>query len=144
MGDFNAKLEIDDGTVKQKQSRNGEYMQRMLKETKMIPKSLDSNIGHWTRVKRKDTSERSVIDYILISEGLETPIKHMEIDEIGNYRLKGKEESDHNTILTELNLDYKTKAETVTIYNTKNQKYCFSIICIKALICLTEHNTHIL
>ena len=101
MGDFNAKLEINNGTVTQKQSRNGEYMQRMLEETKMIPKSLESSIGQWTRVKRKDTNERSIIDYILVSEGLENLINHMEIDEIGTNRLKGTEETDHNTIITE-------------------------------------------
>ena len=121
MGDFNAKLEINNNIVSQKQSRNGEYMQRMLDETNMIPKSLEADIGHWTRVKRKDTKERSVIDYVLISEGIVNSIKHIEIDEIGACRLKGKEETDHNTIMIELNLDYKTKIITETIYNTKNK-----------------------
>ena len=108
--------------MRQEQSKNGEYMQRMLEETNMIPKSTQADIGHWTRVKRKDTNERSVIDYVLVSEGVEQSIKHIEIDEIGACRLKGKEESDHNTITIELNLEYKNKVITETIYNTKNKR----------------------
>ena len=42
-----------------------------------------------------------MIDYVLVSEGVEKSIKHIEIDEIGACRLKGKEESDHNTITIE-------------------------------------------
>ena len=122
VGDFNAKLEINNTIVRQEQSKNGEYMQRMLEETNMIPKSTQADIGHWTRVKRKDTNERSVIDYVLVSEGVEQSIKHIEIDEIGACRLKGKEESDHNTITIELNLEYKNKVITETIYNTKNKR----------------------
>ena len=63
-----------------------------------------------------------MIDYVLVSEKIEKSIKHIEIDEIGAYRLKGKEETDHNTITIELNLEYKNKVITETIYNTKNKR----------------------
>ena len=102
VGDFNAKLEINNNIVKQKISRNGKYMQRMLEQTSMIPKSLEADIGHWTRVKRKDTNERSVIDYVLMTEKLAENTKYLEIDETGVNRLKGKAETDHNTITAKL------------------------------------------
>ena len=121
VGDFNAKLEINNDIVKQKISRNGKYMHRMLKETGMTPKSLEADIGNWTRVKRKDTNERSVIDYIIMTEKLAEQTKYLEIDEIGTNRLKGKAETDHNTIIAELDLNISNKIIKETIYNTKNK-----------------------
>ena len=122
VGDFNAKLEINNDVVQQKISRNGKCMQRMLDETGLQTKSLEATIGHWTRVKRKDTSECSVIDYVLMTEKTAQSTKYLEIDESGAYRLKGKAESDHNTILVELDLNVSKKVEKETIYNTKNKR----------------------
>ena len=105
VGDFNAKLEVNNQCVQQNQSRNGKNMQRMLDETSMKPISLEATIGHWTRVNRKDTSERSVIDYILMSETIAKTTRYIEIDEAGAYRLKGKAETDHNTMIAEIDLN---------------------------------------
>ena len=121
MGDFNAKIEINNDIVHQQQSKNGKYMQEMLEETSMIPKSTNATLGHWTRVKRKDTTEKSVIDYVLMSEGISQKTNYLEIDETGAYRLKGKAETDHNTILTEISMDYKNVVITETILNIKNK-----------------------
>ena len=122
VGDFNAKLEINNQVVQQKVTRNGKCMQRMLDETGMKPKSTEATIGHWTRVKRKDTSERSVIDYVLMTDKTAQSTKYIEIDELGALRLKGKAESDHNTIIVELDLNFNKKVESETIYNTKNKR----------------------
>ena len=46
----------------------------------------------------------------------------MEIDEIGSNRLKGKEETDHNTIITEIEMNIKKEIKTEMIYNTKNKR----------------------
>ena len=121
MGDFNAKLEVENQVVQQKQSRNGTCMQKMLDETGMKAKSLEATYGHWTRVKRKDTAEKSVIDYIIMSEKIADATKYLAIDEIGAHRLKGKAESDHNTMTVEINTAYNNKVTTETIYNTKNR-----------------------
>ena len=121
MGDFNAKLEINNSIVQQSQSKNGKYMQNMLEETNLIPISTNATLGHWTRVKRKDTNEKSVIDYMLMSEGIAKTTNYLEIDEVGTYRLKGKAETDHNTITAEISLDYQTKPKNEVIYNTKNK-----------------------
>ena len=122
LGDFNAKLEINTDTVKQKITRNGKQLEKMIKQTSLTPKSLEANIGNWTRVKRKDISERSVIDYVLMSEHIAKSTKYLEIDEVGVHRLKGKAEIDHNTIIVELDLKIRKKVTSETIYNTKNIK----------------------
>ena len=121
-GDFNAKLRINDRNVLQDQSRNGKCMQRMLDETNMKPKSLEAAVGQWTRVKRKDTTERSVIDYILMTSKIAAATENIEIDESGAHRLKGKAETDHNTITVELDLTYHTKVENEVFFNTKNKR----------------------
>ena len=97
-------------------------MERMLKETNLTVSSKEATIGHWTRVKKKDTSERSVIDYILASQEVAKMIKYIEIDEHGTMRLKGKEETDHNTITVEIDLQFKNYVKSETIYNTKNKE----------------------
>ena len=119
VGDFNAKIEIDNKVVKQNQSKNGKYMQLMLDQTNLTPVSTEATIGNWTRIKRKDTNEKSVIDYVLMSENLAQTLKYLEVNELGAYRLKGKAETDHNSILVEINLNYRTISETKQIYNTK-------------------------
>ena len=48
--------------------------------------------------------------------------KYVEIDEVGTYRLKGKAETDHNTIIVEISLNYNTNPKSEVIYNTKNKK----------------------
>ena len=122
MGDFNAKLEIKNKVVQQNQSRNGKNMQMMLDETNTKVKSLEATLGHWTRVKRKDTTEKSVIDYIIMTEKIAETTDYLEIDETGTYRLKGKAETDHNTMIAEIDLAYSTKIITERIYNTKNKR----------------------
>ena len=121
VGDFNAKIEINNNTVNQIESKNGKYMQKMIDETNMTPKSIYATLGHWTRVKRKDPNEKSVIDYVLMSENIAKTSQYLEIDESGTYRLKGKAETDHNTIITEIDLRYSNNNKKEVIFNTKNK-----------------------
>ena len=97
-------------------------MQDMINNTNMVAKSLSSTIGNWTRVKRKDPTERSIIDYVLMSEEISNSTKSIEIDEIGMHRLKGKEESDHNTITIETSIPRSIRNTKRTIYNLKDKK----------------------
>ena len=122
MGDFNAKLEIKNKEVQQKASRNGEYLEKMLSNTNTTAKSIEATTGNWTRVKRKDQNERSVIDYVIMTEKIAQTTKYLEIDEIGAHRLKGKEESDHNTMIIETAIPKSDKIEKKTMYNTKDKK----------------------
>ena len=100
----------------------GDYYKKMIEETGMTPKSIEADIGHWTRVKRLDESERSVIDYIIMTDQVAQKTQYLEIDETGTHRLKGKSETDHNTIITQIDIGYKEKVTKETIYNTKNRK----------------------
>ena len=65
-GDFNAKLEINTTNIRQERSKNGKYMQEMITSTGMQTISIDNDSANWTRVKRKDTTEKSIIDYVLM------------------------------------------------------------------------------
>ena len=122
MGDFNAKLRIVSNQVNQEESRNGKLMQNMMNSTNLISKATMTCGGMWTRVNRKNTSERSIIDYILMSNSIAMETKHVEVDEKGTYRLKGKQESDHNTMIIETEIPKKIKTEKHTVYNLKDHR----------------------
>ena len=83
VGDFNAKLNINTEKVTQKQSSNGKRMQEMLDESNLHPVSLTKGEGNWTRVNRKNPSERSIIDYVLADEQMNKQIHRITIDESG-------------------------------------------------------------
>jgi hypothetical protein len=107
MGDFNAKLAIQCEKIEQKESRNGRTLKNIT-NTSLRPANTDPDVVAWTRVNRKNTEERSVIDYILTCEETRKHITDIEIDEAGSLRLKGYEnESDHNTM-------------TISIHTKKN------------------------
>ena len=124
MGDFNAKIAINDNKTgaTQQQSRNGKLMQEMIDDTNLDTVSTKAHIGIWTRVNRKKTTEKSIIDYVLMTKETAKATNYMEIDEAGIYRLKGKEETDHNTILFEVGAHIAGKETKEKIYNLKNKE----------------------
>lgn len=128
MGDFNAKLDIiRDNTQIQTQSRNGQAMQRMLHITQMYPISTQPTKGTWTRVNRHNEQERSIIDYIIVDKELKDNFPTVEIDEKGERRPTGKNETDHNTITTHLNTNLKKTKKIIEKWKiteeTKWEKY---------------------
>ena len=98
-GDFNAKLKIDKGDTKQAQSRNGILLEEMLSTTSLTTISKESETSTRTRVNRKKTSERSAIDYIMIKKSDCAKVTENIVDEQGTFRIKGTNDSDHNTLL---------------------------------------------
>ena len=46
-----------------------------------MPVSLKDTQGEWTRVNRNNTTERSIIDYIIIEQENETKTLNITIDE---------------------------------------------------------------
>ena len=123
VGDFNAKLQVERGTIQQKESKNGERLKEMMQTTNLEAISLMSEQGMWTRVNRVRTEERSIIDYVLADETTKRQIKTITIDEEGQHRLKnnngkGKKckESDHNTFMIEMDINIPTKAEKITVW----------------------------
>ena len=122
MGDFNAKLEVNKIGIEQKISRNGTCLQRTIDQTQTTPISLKANKGTWTRVNRKKTSEKSIIDYVIMTTEIAQSTTMIHIDEEGTLRLKGKEESDHNTIVIETTIPTQKRVTREKILNIKDPK----------------------
>ena len=121
-GDFNAKISITKPNITQTTSPNGKELEKLLTTTKMNPISTNAINGTWTRVNRNNTQEKSIIDYILISNELTKKTNEVYVDEEGIYRLEGTKPSDHNTIriTTEINQQYKH--DTREIWKINNQE----------------------
>lgn len=117
-GDFNAKLKVEqDNTTIQHESNNGKIMQKTLKITNTIPVSLLTHGEKWTRVNRNKTSEKSIIDYIICDQNTRKYLKDIEIDGTGSYRPKGKNETDHNTIIAKFEIPLKKSNKKITTWN---------------------------
>jgi hypothetical protein len=117
-GDFNAKLPIlKNNTTIQERSRNGKIMERMLEMTTLTPISTKSKKGTWTRANRHNTLEKSIIDYIICDDHMSRSLTDIVIDEEGILRPKGKNETDHNTIISQFNIPVTTNRPTITRWN---------------------------
>ena len=122
MGDFNAKLEVKNNKIQQEQTRNGKNLEKLMEDTDTIPISLQQNPNSWTRVrKRKDNIEKSIIDYIIMTKPMAEATKLVYVDEAGTYKLKGKEETDHNTMIVEALYPIAGRAEKIKMLNTKDK-----------------------
>ena len=89
-GDFNAKLEVNRGDCVQTISRNGKILKDMIKENNLTPVNLTADYGIWTRENRQNTTEKSVIDYIMATPLISQSIQTVIVDEKGHLRVKGK------------------------------------------------------
>ena len=124
VGDFNAKIEVVKETenVHQTKSRNGEIMDQMIKNLDLNPISIRSNTGSWTRVNRKKPQEKSIIDYIIMKNETSLKIKENVVDEEGIYRIKGKNETDHNTLMVTVQCQVNKVKRQITRWKTKNKE----------------------
>ena len=52
--------------------------------------------GKWTRISTTNQTQKSILDYVICMSPLKYDIQEMILDEEENYRLKGKNPSDHN------------------------------------------------
>ena len=118
-GDFNAKIEINNNEIKQKQSRKGKLLQRMIENTGLQTKA---DIGSWRRVNRKNTNEKSIIDYILTTQTIANNKLTMVIDDTGELRVKGKNESDHNTMILTTKINTPRKPTFIESWKINNEE----------------------
>ena len=121
-GDFNAKLAVSKATCTQIESRNGKMLQEMISEYNLLPANLNADHGIWTRTNRKIKTERSVIDYIMVSPRITTGITTMIVDEEGHLRVRGKNETDHNTLLMTLKINDTRKPTYINKWNLDNNE----------------------
>ena len=87
-----------------------------------MPLNLRRDEVAWTRINRKNTAKKSVIDYLLISESSEKYTTDISMDTEGHLRLKGKNETDHNTISMNLRIDTPRMATYREHYKTNNKQ----------------------
>ena len=105
MGDFNAKLQFDGENYHQSMSRNGRILLDMIKQTDMfVVNQSKYHEGTWTRINTRNQHQKSIIDYIMISENLSTTIIDSSTDTDGSFQIKGKNPSDHQCMFMTLNL----------------------------------------
>ena len=71
--------------------------------------------GEWTRISTANQNQKSILDYVIYSSPLKYYIQEMITDEEENYRLKSKNQSDHNTIMLTINkkLNQKKKQQNM-------------------------------
>ena len=95
----------------------------MLDVTETIPVTLNAHKGMWTRSrKRLEKMERSIIDYVIMTKTIAEMTSMIYIDEAGLHKLKGKEETDHNSIIVEVALPTAPKLIKEKITNYKDSE----------------------
>ena len=108
--DGNAKL----GILGEIPSRNGKLLKQVFNNTNLT--LMNSNSKCEGRVTRKNTvndQEFSAIDFIVVSENVEKWINKIVIDEDGLSTIKGKKETDHNTIISTLSIGHIDRSSVV-------------------------------
>ena len=121
-GDFNAKLAIKKTTMTQQQSKSGKYLQDLITHLELQAVSTTASTGTWTWVKRNNQEEHSVIDYIITSKRLTHQIKDNIVDEEGVYRIRGKKESDHNTMLINIGTNIRKDTKIIKRWKLNNKE----------------------
>ena len=121
-GDFNAKLKISKENCEQAESRNGKILQEMITENYLTPATINADHGIWTRANRKIKNEKSVIDYKMVSPRIMSGINTVIVDEEGHLRIKGKNETDHNTLLMTMIINDTRKPKYIKKWNLGNKE----------------------
>ena len=87
-------------------SKSGFALRKCTQEYNLyIVNRLDVCDGKWTRVNTRHSNQRSILDYLISSKSLTPSITKMTIDdEAEYYRLQGKNRTDHNSIIIDINL----------------------------------------
>ena len=99
--DGNAKI----GLLNESVSRNGKLLLKLIEETKLVIMNRSEKCkGRITRQNTKNKDEFSAIDFVLVTDPVEKWIKQMEIDEKGLYKISGRNQTDHNTIIIDMTI----------------------------------------
>ena len=99
--DGNGKL----GLLGEEKSRNGKLLEHTFETHDLIVlnKSIKCQ-GKITRQNTKNKNEISAIDFVIAERSIEEEMDSMIIDEEGLMKIKGKTDTDHNTIVLNLNV----------------------------------------
>jgi exonuclease III len=123
-GDFNAKLKVErNSTIVQQESENGGYLQKLIDDNNLVPINLKDKNGLWTREDRNNPEkQKSIIDYILLSQNLAENVTDIIVDEVGTYRIKGRSHSDHNSLLVTIKTDIRPATTIVKKWKLNNKE----------------------
>ena len=119
--DANAKI----GLIGESMSRNGKLISNVFNECEMVViNGTEKCDGQITRQNRKNPEEKSAIDFVTATQEASHWITKMKIDEDGDFRMRNKAESDHNTILIDLQIPNTAtdKGAKLTMWNLKASK----------------------
>ena len=95
----------------------------MMKNTDTEAANLkDEAIGVWTRQEPNNQTQKSVLDYIITARTNKSTIKEIKTDEERTLILKGKKESDHNTIVTKLDIKAEKTERKVKRWKLDNKQ----------------------
>ena len=112
--DGNAKIGILDDTF----SRNGKLLNQVFDNQCLTVMNKNAKcVGCITRKNTKNPNEISAIDFVVATDEAEKWLKRVTIDEKGLMKIKGKNETDHNTIQIDLevtNADYAKPTKQTT------------------------------
>ena len=112
--DGNAKI----GLLNEPISRNGRYLLQIIDETNLHIMNKSSKCdGKITRKNTKNNNEFSAIDFVLTTENTEPSVRNILIDEDGLFKIKGKDETDHNSIIVKINIKQIDKQKPIKMTN---------------------------
>ena len=96
-------------------------LQQLIENTGLITVSTNPDIGMWTRANRKKETEKSIIDYTLATPTMVSNKVVMVIDKTGELRVKGKNESDHNTMIMMVQINKPRKPTYIEPWKLNNE-----------------------
>ena len=104
--DGNAKI----GLLGEAIPRNRRLMNEMIEECELVVMNDEAICeGKITRQNRKNEDEKSAIDLIIATYEASQWFRRMIIDELGEHRMRNKNDSDHNTITACIDIISGTK-----------------------------------
>ena len=110
--DGNGKI----GILGEETSRNGKELLHVFEENNLEVVNLSEKCkGKVTRKNTTNTNEFSAIDFVVTSQDAFGWIQEMIVDEEGHMKIKGKSETDHNTILLKMNISDTDQARKLKI-----------------------------
>ena len=108
--DANAKIGLLDETV----SRNGKLLLEVIKNHNLkVMNGTNKCSGRVTRQCTTNKDQFSAIDFIIANRTVEEWISEVVIDEEGLLKVKGKKETDHNTISIKIDIEELEKVKPV-------------------------------
>ena len=94
------------GLLGEKVSRNGALLQDVFEKINLtLMNESEKCHGKITRQNTKRSEEKSAIDFVVCTEEVQRMIQEVVIDEEGLHKLKGTNETDHNSIIVHLNIN---------------------------------------